>query len=538
MLNLLAVLARAAQDTELANGDNASIFRDWSFMDSTPEEVFKDLFAKENDRGEEARSVRNLVRANLADAFESITIWLFPASVANTASQSDNNRFDLLQRPFQDKLRELRACLMGQLQTPMRNHIIIPESMYASMVRTEANAVKGECERSIKARCEAEAQEPLAADGYFERHLRRDIDTLIADASATLQVTPQSVHHDMKAALKPFADKEVRIALYAHNERVAAQLASVENDAFKALQRECRVIEQSLIPMRSETLSKKCAELLAKELRRLAAVLAASASRKLNGAVADRVRAAKGDLTTGTHAPIDERFARKRHVTITALLTEIEDLYLTLVRRVPQDAGVLSALITVDYQTDLEAHKMHLAEELNRRYLVEIHQILHKVDYAAREDLQHVLPLSEEELKATTDAATLHVKVTVSQQRWGWTVLKSDIAAKSVELDNLGDVLTDTCLFRNHNLEEAEDEKQQSARYEALRENLSAAILQEVQTTGFPSNNDKIEAVFVKCLQTFATHFLSFASDSNAHTAKSLREALMQDCALVVENQK
>ncbi|TYZ63784.1 hypothetical protein PybrP1_001844, partial [[Pythium] brassicae (nom. inval.)] len=533
MLNLLAVLVRAAQGMELANSDNASIFRDWSVMDSTPEEVFKDLFAKENGRGDEARSVRNLARPNLVDAFESITIWLFPAPVANTASLSNNTRFDLLQRPFQDKLRELRACLVvpGLVDALNRDHVIMPESMYASM-------------RAVKARCETKAQEPLAVAGDFERHLHRDIDALIADGSATLQATPQSVRRDMEAALKPFADKQVRIVLHAHNERVAAQLAIVVDDVFKALQCECAVFEQGLIPMRSETLSKKCAEPLVKELRRLAAVPAASASRvvaetsrimqhasllfetlgvvndravqKLNGAVADRARAAKGDLTTSAHALIDKRFARKRHVTIMALLMEIEDLYLTLVRRVPQDAGVPTVFITVDYQTDLEAHKMHLAEELNSRYLIEIRQILHKLGYAAREDLQckvrfrldSKLPLPEEELKAVIDAATQCVKVTVSQQWQGWTVPKSNITAKSVELDNLGDVLTDTLLLRNHDLEKAEAEKQQSARYEALRENLSAAFLQEVQTTG------------------------------NARTVKSLREALTQDCALVVENQK
>ncbi|TYZ61635.1 hypothetical protein PybrP1_007435 [[Pythium] brassicae (nom. inval.)] len=608
MLNLLAVLARAAQGIELADGDNAKvfghlhiIFRDWSFVDSTPEQVFKDLFAKEKGRGEEA-AVRNLARANLVDAFESITIWLFPAPVANTASLSDKIRFDQLQRPFQDKLRELRACLARQLQAPMRfnqqpltarlltqvipglvdalnsDQVIMPESIYASMVRAEANAVKDECERAIAARCEAAAaQAPLATAGDFERILRRDVDALIAAASATLQATPQAVRRDMEAALKAFADKEVRIALHAHNERVVAQLASVVDDIFKALQRECAVIEQSLLPMRSETLSKKCAELLAKELRRLAAVPAGSAPsasrveaetgrikqhasllfeklgvvndravQKLNGTVADRVRAAKGDLTTSAHALIDKRFALKRPVTITALLTEIEDLYLTLVRRIPEDAGVPSALITVDYQTDLEAHKVHLAEELNRRYLIEIRQILNEVGYAAREDLQREvgfrldgkLPLPEEELKAAIDAATQHVKVTVSQQLQGWTVLKSDIAAKSVELDNLGDVLTDTYLRRNHDLEKTENEKQQSARYEALRENLSAAFVQDVQTTGFPTTDDKIDAVFLKHLQTLAAQFLSFASGSNAHTAKSLREALTRDCAVAVENQK
>lgn len=98
--------------------------------------------------------------------------------------------------------------------------------------------------------------------------------------------------------------------------------------------------------------------------------------------------------------------------------------------------------------------------------------------------------------------------------------------------------LTDTYLRSNHDLAKAEDEKQQSAKYDTLRENLSAAFVQDVQTTGFPTTDDKIDAVFLKHLQTLAAQFLSFASGTNVHTAKSLREALTRDCRHAVENQK
>lgn len=471
-------------------------------MDSTPEEVYKDLFTKEKGRSEEA-AIRNLARANLVDAFESIHIWLFPAPVVNTSSLSDKIRFDQLQRPFQEKLRELRKCLSSQLQQPMRfnrqpltarlltqimpalidalnsDQVIMPESIYSSMVRAEAKVVKEECEKSISAYCEAAGIEDVVSSEEFERNLRKDVDFMIAEASEAMEATPLSVRKEMEAALKEFAQKEIRIALHANNERVAERLSKEVDAIFQALKSECEVIEQSLIPMRSETLSKKCSELLFKELRRLDAVPASSqgkhrveaeasrikqhasvlfekldvandkAVQKLNGAITDRVRVAKGEMTTEAHAIIDKRFSLKRPVTIAALQTEINDLYMRLVRNLPKDANVPSALITVDYQTDMEEHKAHLAEELNRRYLIEIRQILNEVGYAAREDLQKEvgfrldgkLPLPEEEIKATIDAAIEHVKVIVSQQLQGWTVLKSDIAAKSVELDNLGDVV-------------------------------------------------------------------------------------------------
>lgn len=466
------------------------------------------MFQKEKGRSEEV-SVRNLARANLVNAFESINIWLFPAPVANTSNLKDKIRFDQLQRPFQEKLRELRKCLSSQLQTPMMfNHqpltarllsqimpalvdtlnsdqVIMPESIYSSMVRAEAKIVMGECEKSISAYCEAAGVEEVMSSAEFEKILRKDIDFMISEAYESMESAPVSVRKEMHAALQEFANKEIRIALHANNEKVAERLSNEIDEIFKTLQRECVVIEQSLIPMRSETLAKKCTELLNRELRRLDALPAGSqgkrgveaeghrikqhasilfeklevvnekAIQKSNAVVIERVRIAKAEMTTEVHAIIDKKFSVKRPVTIAALQTELEDLYLKLSRQVVKDAGVSSALITTDYQTELEDHKSHLADEMNRRYLIEMRQILNEVGYAAREDLQKEvafrldgkLPLLEEEIKAAIDAAIQHVKITVSEQLQGWTVLKSDISAKSIELEKLGDVVRSENLF-------------------------------------------------------------------------------------------
>lgn len=448
-------------------------------------------------------NVRNLARTNLVDAFESITIWLFPAPVANTATLRDKIRFDQLQRPFQEKLRELRKVLSSQLQTPMEfnrqpltarllvqlmpalvetlnsDQVIMPESIYSSMVRAEAKVVKDECERSIAAYCEAAGVEDIASAGDFERNLRNDIALMIAEASEALAATPTAVRDEMEAALETFAQKEIRIAVHAMNEKVTEQLLTHVDAIFASLQRECTVIEQSLLPMRHETLMKKCRELLKHELARLRAVpttaqmthrIDAEARRieqhattlfdklevvnekavqKLNSVVAERTRAAKLEMTSEAHAIIDKRFHVKRPVLVAALQAELEDLYVRIARRVLTDAGVSTALVSDEYQAELDLHKTHLAEELNRRYLIEMRQILNEVGYAARDDLTKEvafrldgkLPLLEDEIKSAIDAAIEHVKVTVSEQLQGWTVLKTDIEAKSMELEKLGDVV-------------------------------------------------------------------------------------------------
>uniref|UniRef100_K3W7D1 Guanylate-binding protein N-terminal domain-containing protein n=1 Tax=Globisporangium ultimum (strain ATCC 200006 / CBS 805.95 / DAOM BR144) TaxID=431595 RepID=K3W7D1_GLOUD len=600
MLNLLAVLARAAQGVELADGDSNKVFGHLHiFVDSTPEQVYNDLFQKEKGRSEEV-NVRNLARANLEDAFESIKIWLFPAPVANTSNLKDKIRFDQLQRPFQDKLRDLRKCLSSQLQTPMMfnrqpltarllsqimpalvdtlnsDQVIMPESIYSSMVRAEAKVIKDECEKSISAYCEAAGVEEVMSSSKFEEILRKDIDFMISEAYEFMGSAPVSVRKEMKAALKEFANKEIRIALHANNEKLAERLSKEVDEIFATLKRECAVIEQSLIPMRSETLTKKCSELLNRELRRLDALPAGSqgkrgveaeaqrikqhasilferlevvnekAIQKSNAIIVERVRNAKAEMTTDAHAIINKKFAVKRPVTIAALQAELEDIYLKLSRQIIKDAGVSSTLITTDYQGELESHKAHLAEELNRRYLVEMRQILNEVGYAGREDLQKEvafrldgkLPLPEGDIKAAIDAAIEQVKRSVAVQLQGWTVLKTDISARGAEIEKVGDVLTEEYLRRNADLEKEEYAKKVGQLYEELRAKLTEAFTREVTSAGFPTTEDKIESVFFKHLQTLVAKFLSFATGNSTYTPKSLRERLTQDCKPAIENQK
>ena len=102
MLNLLGVLARAAQGVECSTDakifghlhmygnsccwcvlvihSDYRVFRDWNFVNKNTDEVYNELFSAERGRSSEV-SVRNQARRMLLDSFESIKIWLFPAPV-------------------------------------------------------------------------------------------------------------------------------------------------------------------------------------------------------------------------------------------------------------------------------------------------------------------------------------------------------------------------------------------------------------------------------------------------------------------------
>ncbi|EEY65543.1 uncharacterized protein PITG_03039 [Phytophthora infestans T30-4] len=587
MLNLLAVLARAAQGIELPDGANTKVFghlhlvfRDWSFVNSTPEEVYRDLFQKEKGRSEEV-NVRNLARVNLIEAFESINIWLFPAPVANTANLRDKIRFDQLQKPFQGKLRELRKCLSSQLQEPMKfyqrpltakylsqimpalvdtlnsDQVIMPESIYSSMVRAEAQAAKENCEKEISAYCEAAGLEEMISSDEFNKMLHKDVEMIIADAYEKMKSFPPTVRKEIQTSLRAFAEKEITIALHANSEKIAAHLSKQVDVAFQTLKTECQVIERTKLPMKSTSLRQMCTELLERELRRIeklpmglqgARGVEIECGRHSTAALNDVVRAAKARMSSEMHDNLDKRFAEKRPVTVTKLLREVEVPFTRTITEVVQKAGHVNEFGVSDYRADLEHHKAQLADEMNRRYMIEMRQILNEVSYEAREDLgkqvtyrlEGKLPMLEEDIKAAIDNAAIHVMKTMSDKLQGWTILKSDLEAKSKELERLGDDLADQYLRRNQQLEKDAGLRKETEQYEKLRVEVTQAFEQKLKEVGFPTTDDEIDAVFRHALQELAAKFLSSIVDreTTKFTAKGLREILTSDCKPAVDNQK
>ncbi|KAI9907421.1 hypothetical protein PsorP6_004597 [Peronosclerospora sorghi] len=608
MLNLLAVLARAAQGIEVADGANTKVFghlhlvfRDWSFVNSTPEEVYRDLFEKEKGRSEEV-NVRNLARMNLIEAFESINIWLFPAPVANTANLREKIRFDQLQKPFQDKLRELRKCLSSQLQHPMKFHqrpltakylsrimpalvdtlnsdqVIMPESIYSSMVRAEAQASKQKCEKDIAAYCEAAGLEEIMSSDEFDTMLHKDVEMIILEACEKMGHFPLAVRKEILKSLRAFAEKEITIALHANNEKVMALLSKQVDAAFHTLKRECQIIENTKLPMKTTLLRQECTELLNRELNRIKALPLGlqgvrgveiecgrvqqnasllfdklevendKAIQRSTAALRDAVRAAKMRMSSELHDNLDKRFAEKRPVTVTKLQSEMDAIFSRVMKEVKikdfnkDDYGV------TDICSDLEYYKAQLVDEMNRRYMIEMRHILNEVSYSAREDLgkqvtyqlEGKLPMLEEEIKAAVDSAVAHVKGTMAEELQGWTILKSDLEAKSTELENLGDDFTDKYLHRNQQLEKDAGVRKETELYEKLRVDVTKAFDQKLKKVGFPTTEDEIDSIFRSILQDHAAKFLANIADceTTKFTAKSLREILTSDCKPAVDNQK
>lgn len=477
-----------------------SVFRDWSFVDSTPKEVYHDLFKQENGRAEEM-NVRNMARINLIEAFESINVWLFPVPVENTVILREKIRFDQLQRPFQQRLREFRTCLSTQLRRPMLfgqkpvtarllsqivpllvenlngEEVIMPESIYSSLVRAEAKGIKDNCETTITAHCEAISIEEVLPSAELDKMLRNDIHLMIAEALQMIGSAPQSVKKEMETSLWSFAEKEIRLALHSNNEKISQKVSALVNEVFQNLQKDCKYIEEDLIPMNESLLKKKCTNLLTREMHRVNSLPIASSSailkqelervnqhahilfeklevanaralQKVNAVMNEHVRAAKANMTKRIHDSLEKKFISRQPFTVTSFQSELEDLYRDAIRLLKKEAGP-KANVSSDFIEELEAHKTQLAEDLNRRYLLEMRQILNEVGFAAKEDLTKEigkrldgkLPTDNEDIKKQIDDALQALKVNISQQLQGWTILKSDIALKSVELEKMGDLV-------------------------------------------------------------------------------------------------
>lgn len=482
------------------------MFRDWSFVDSSPQDVYRDLFSTEKGRSEEA-NVRNLARIHLIEAFESITVWLFPAPVANTANLKDKIRFEQLQGAFQEKLRDLRKVLSTQLQKSMEfggqpltakllskmmpclvetlnsDQVIMPESIYSSMARAEAKSIKDQYVQEISDYCEVAGIEELVSADAFQKMLEQDVDFMITQAMDKVQNMPKAVREEMNDALREFATKEITIALQLNNEKISQRLSIEVDTIFENLKNACEQMELNDIPMKTDILRERWKDLLDQELARLDVFPTGSQGRrgidtemnrvrqhasilldkvevaneksiqKANAVVNEKARTCMTQMTKKTHEHLDKVFSVRTPVTIAILQASLDDLYRSLLEELSMVER--SEILSTTYIDDLEHHKSQLAEELNRRYYLEIRQILSEVGYTAKEDLgkevalrlDGKLPLSEELIKSEIDESVQQVKMMVAKQLQGWTVLKSDIAAKSMELEKLGDVVCKVCMM-------------------------------------------------------------------------------------------
>lgn len=464
--------------------------------------MFNDLFKNEKGRSNEV-NVRNLARASLQEAFESITVWLFPPPVTDTAHLSSKIRFEQLQRPFQVKLREFRKAVSAQLQEPTRfyrqplsasllssvmpvlvetlnsDQVIMPESIYSSMVRAQASALKEECEREISEHVAAAGIEEVVSSGELQKTLQEDVDVIIKNALARLANTPSSVLKDIRSSLLSFAEKEIQIALHANNEKIVLLLSKEVDSIFENLKRECTKLETRSLPMKRDSLREKWSTILQRELKRLEKVPAGlndkrdmeressrirqhaavlfdkveiandKAIQRCNAAMNDHLRAAKSAISDRVLESLQSYFDEKRPVSITAFLNEVETVCIAAKQDLSRQAGEAGDLMG-DFISEIDVHKKQLSGEVSRRYMAEVQHILKEAEYSARDDLtrevaRHLdgnLPLLNDEIKAAIGQAARVVNRNMSDKLKGWTILKADIDAKGRDLDKLADIVS------------------------------------------------------------------------------------------------
>ncbi|KDO20609.1 hypothetical protein SPRG_21222 [Saprolegnia parasitica CBS 223.65] len=489
MLNLLAVLAKAAQNVELADGDNRKVFghlhivfRDWNFVNTTPEQVYDTLFKKEKGGDKEVGN-RNLARHELVDAFESIQVWLFPSPVVSTAQLSERIRFDQLQPSFQTQMRDLRKTLSNQLKTPMQfndhtltgpvlsemiplvaeilndNRVIMPESIYASMRRAEAKKKQRECEEEMQRMCDALLQsETLVSTTAFSSQATDALMGLLGSTMQSLQKYPEDVVEECKKGLHLFLERQVDASAKANNELVLVHFQTLMEKASDSLSALFRELEDRL-PLAPADLSTTCDQTLAKvtapllecptstamtyhgEIRRLqqqAAVfkerLQHSNERKIRMRTADlqaKLSKATLELKAKGVAWLDKRIQAKAPFTIAMLEAQLTQ-WLEAIEMPPRN----DALDDFDVRQELRVFFTQLLEDLKRQYTLHVRHVLHQFHVDAKAALEReihrslgdkTLPMEDAQLVSVIHKAKDRVVTEAAEAMQGWSFPQEDM---------------------------------------------------------------------------------------------------------------
>lgn len=483
-------------------GSYGRVFRDWNFVNSTPEEVFNDLFKKEKGFSNEV-NVRNSARTTLQEAFKTINVWLFPPPVENTANLREKIRFEQLHHSFQDKLCEFRTTLSQQLKEPTlfytkqltarlltdvmpalvetlnSDQVIMPESIFSSIVRAQANAVKERCQRTILDHVEAIAVEEVMSNDELEKLLNDDVGDIIDKAISGMSNVPANVMKEIKESLHIYAKKEIQIALHANNEKITSWVSKEADTVFQNLKRECSLLEKNALPMKRDSLKVQWTALLHAELAKVEQlptglngrrdidrecnrirqhgeilfdkidVANERAIQRSSAAVTEALRKAKTRLTNEMNDFVNAKFASKQPISIIALKNELEARYAAVKKDLVREAGEI-AHFTLDFSAELETHKSQISDELNRHYYIEVKHILNEVGYNARDNLSKEasrrldgkLPLLNEEIKKEMDEAVNIVKKMLHKSVLGWTIQTADATDKANDLEKFADTVS------------------------------------------------------------------------------------------------
>ena len=177
-------MTRAAQNVAHSSAEATKkfghlhiVFRDWQSVDSNTESVYQHIFGMEST-GESA--VRNQIRKDVLQSFESVSVWLFDAPSESTAALKTRLTIDKTSAAFRQQIRGLRAALSNQLRSPTlfagrpltgqsisplvsliaealnRGETVLPQAAYVSMMRQEVDLNRQQLDVALRECMESE----------------------------------------------------------------------------------------------------------------------------------------------------------------------------------------------------------------------------------------------------------------------------------------------------------------------------------------------------------------------------------------------
>ena len=170
-------VAQTSAETTKKFGHLHIVFRDWQSVDSNTESVYQHIFGMEQTA---ESAVRNQIRKDVLQSFESVSVWLFDAPSESTAALKTRLTIDKTSAAFRQQVRGLRASLSNQLRAPTlfagrpltghsisplvslvaealnRGETVLPQAAYVSMMRQEVDLNRQQLDAVLRERMESE----------------------------------------------------------------------------------------------------------------------------------------------------------------------------------------------------------------------------------------------------------------------------------------------------------------------------------------------------------------------------------------------
>lgn len=237
ILNHMGIMHKAAMNVAVEGeleeegrvfGHLHLVFRDWQYANSDEKSVFNDIF-KEERSVEAAAAVRNQIRRSIKEAFESITVWLFPVPTPDSAALSTKLTLTSTSEAFRAKLSDLRAKLSSQLSAPTvfngkaltgygmaglvgvvaevlnTGNTISPQPAWISMMKDEVEAMREGYSEQLR-RAVEEAKEALQRQSTVmssqyptEAQASEQVQSIIADLQEQFMADVHAMVNDLDA---------------------------------------------------------------------------------------------------------------------------------------------------------------------------------------------------------------------------------------------------------------------------------------------------------------------------------------------------